>query len=398
MKRPIYLDHHATTPLDPRVLAAMLPYFEEHFGNPASKNHRWGWTAARAVEEARAECGRLLNAPPDRFVFTSSATESVNLALKGVAQAAGPGRHLIASTVEHRAVLDSLERLAARGHRVTLLPVDRHGRVEPESFAAALEPETLLASFIFANNEIGTINRMRELGEIARARGVLLHTDATQAVGRIPVDLASLPIDLLSASAHKFHGPKGAGLLYWRKRTPAIRIEPLLDGGGHEQGLRSGTLNVPAIVGLGEAARIAGLELTEEARRVGALRDRLQERLVAGLEETRVNGHPVERLPGNLNVSFGGVEGEALLAGLVDIGLSTGSACASALLKPSHVLQALGLPRERVVAAVRIGIGRWNTAAEIDHAAARIIEEVRRLRTLSPRWMAGLRESVGNKK
>jgi cysteine desulfurase len=386
MNQPIYLDHHATTPLDPRVLTAMLPYLKEHFGNPASRNHRWGWTASTAVEKAREECGRLIKAPADRIVFTSSATESINLALKGVALAAGTGRHLIASTAEHRAVLDSLERLATRGHRVTLLPVDRYGQVDPADFAAAIEPETILASFLFANNEIGTINRIRELGGIARDRGILFHTDATQAAGRLPIDLADLPVDLLSASAHKFYGPKGAGFLYWRKRSPAIRIEPLIDGGGHEKGLRSGTLNVPAIVGMGEAARIAGIEMSEEARRIGALRERLRERLVTEIEETIVNGHPVERLPGNLNLAFSCVEGEALLVGLAEIALSTGSACSSAFLKQSHVLKAIGLSRDQVTSSVRIGLGRWNTEEEIDRAAARIIEEVRRLRSISPQW------------
>jgi cysteine desulfurase len=376
---PVYLDNHATTRVDPEVLQAMLPFFEVKFGNAASINHRYGWEAAEAVEHARGEIAALVSAPPETIVFTSGATESNNLALKGVLRSAQGARHCIVSAAEHRSVLDPAKRLARQGCQLTIVPVDSTGRADPRSIEAALRPDTLLVSVILANNEVGTINLIREIAEICRARGVLLHCDAVQALGRVPVDLAELSPDLASFSAHKLYGPKGVGALHIRGGAP-IRLEPLLDGGGHERRMRSGTLAVPLIVGFGAACRLASEKLAEEAARIAALRERLWRGLSERLEGLSVNGHPVERLPGNLNVSFDGVDGEALMTSLTEIAVSSGSACTSADPEPSHVLRAMGISEARSKASLRFGLGRFTTEAEIDFAIRYVAESVGRLR------------------
>ncbi len=389
MARRIYLDHNATTPLDPRVLEAMLPFLGTECGNPASRQHAFGWSARAAVEEARERCAAAFRVGSDEIVFTSGATESINIALFGLARARpSVGRHIVSTRSEHRAVLDVLDALAFEGFEVTLLPVDDAARLDPIFLEKALRPDTVLVSVIFANNEVGSINPIGRVGSICRDRGVPLHVDATQVAGRIDIDMPALGIDLLSASAHKFHGPKGVGFLAARGLGRGLRLEPLMRGGGHERGLRPGTLNVPGIVGLAEALRIGLEEREEECRRVAALRDRLHDELVERLPGLRLNGHPVERLPGNLNLSFAGIDAESLLAGLTDVAASTGSACSSAALKPSHVLEAMGLPRERIRSSVRFGLGRGTTADEIDYAVQRIVEETRRLRRISPAWEA----------
>lgn len=380
---PIYLDHHATTPVDPRVLDAMLPFFTEHFGNAASVNHSFGWHAADAVEQARAQLGRLLNADPRGFVFTSGATEANNLAIKGVMQAAGKNARLVTSAAEHPSVLDPAKRLMRSGVDVTILPVDAHGRVDPEIVAEALQTETTLVSIMTANNEVGTINPITEIASICRERGVLFHTDAVQAAGRIPVDIEILGADLLSISAHKMYGPKGVGALYVRRGSPRIVIEPLFHGGGHERQLRSGTLPVPLLAGLGKACELAGEEMREDAQRIADLRDRLWAGLNASVDGIHRNGHPIECLPGNLNVSFDGVDGDALMSGLKDIAVSSGSACTSADPEPSHVLRAMGVNDSLTRASLRFGIGRFNTSAEIDHAVDEVVALVHRLRGTS---------------
>jgi cysteine desulfurase len=377
--RPIYLDHHATTPVDPRVLDAMLPYFREKFGNASSVNHPFGWEAAEAVETAREQIAALLRTEPRCLIFTSGATEANNLAIKGVIQAAPPGSHVVTTAAEHRSVLDPIRRVARRGTEIAIVGVDEYGRVSPEMIAKALRPNTVLVSAIWANNEVGSLNPIRELAELCRDRGVLFHTDAVQAVGKIEVDLGDLPVDLLSASAHKLYGPKGVGLLFVRRGQKSIPIEPLLDGGGHEQRLRSGTLPVPLIVGFGEACRIAAAELTAEAERLLALRERLWTGLQKAIDGVVLNGHPTERLPGNLNVSFEGVDGEALMTSLSGIAVSSGSACTSADPEPSHVLRAMGRSDGLTRASLRFGLGRTTTAAEIDTAISAVAATVARL-------------------
>ena len=404
MKLPIYMDNHATTPVDARVLEAMAPYFTEKFGNAASRNHSFGWEAAEAVKKARREVASLMGAAPDEIIFTSGATESDNLAIKGVAEAcreqtksseAVPcslfpvpyldrGNHIITAAAEHRAVLDSCKRMEQQGHEVTYLPVDRYGLVDPEDVRRAITSRTILISIMAANNEVGTLQPIAEIGRVAREHGVFFHTDAVQAAGKVPIYVEQMNIDLLSLSAHKMYGPKGVGALYVRRKNPEVRLAPLLDGGGHERGLRSGTLNVPGIVGFGVACRIAADERPTESERLRRLRDRLQDGLFAELDEIRLNGHPTERLPNNLNVSFGYVDGEALLVGLSDIAVSTGAACTSAKLEPSHVLQAMGVSEELAQSSLRFGLGRFNTEEEVDYVKARVVETVRRLRELSP--------------
>jgi cysteine desulfurase len=383
--RPIYLDYSATTPVDPRVAAKMIPYLTEEFGNPASRSHAFGWTAERAVEEARAEVAALIGADPREIVWTSGATESNNLALKGAAHfLKGKGRHLVTLSTEHKAVLDTMRELERVGFEVTYLDVDSNGLVEPERFAAALRPDTTLASVMFVNNEIGVIQDIAALGEICRARGVLLHVDAAQATGKLPIDLSALKVDLMSLSAHKTYGPKGIGALYVR-RKPRVRLEAQMHGGGHERGMRSGTLATHQIVGMGEAFRLARLGMAEENERIRALRDRL----LAGLNELeaiRVNGDMPRRIPHNLNVSFNFVEGESLMMAIKDIAVSSGSACTSASLEPSYVLRALGLPDELAHSAIRFSLGRFTTAAQIDRAIALVRESVHRLRQMSPLW------------
>lgn len=379
-KRPIYLDHHATTPVDPRVLEKMLPFFSEKFGNAASVNHIFGWEAAEAVEVAREQIAALLHADPRSLVFTSGATEANNLALKGVVRAAPPNCHVIATAAEHRSVLDPLKRMQRSGTEVTFLPVDGDALVRPEQVAEAIRPNTVLVSVICANNEVGSINPIRELAAICREREVLFHTDAVQAVGKISLDLSELRVDLLSASAHKLYGPKGVGVLFVRRDRARIAIEPLLHGGGHERNLRSGTLPVPLIVGFGEACRIAAAEMVDEASRLAELRDQLLAGLQRAIDGVILNGHPTQRLPGNLNVSIERVDGEALMTGLTGIAVSSGSACTSADPEPSHVLRAMGRDDALTRASLRFGLGRSTTPAEIDAAIQIVCDVVAKLR------------------
>jgi cysteine desulfurase len=386
MSRPIYMDYHATTPVDAAVLEVMLPFFKENFGNAASRNHLFGWDAESAVEAAREQVAKLIGASAKEITFTGGASESNNLAIKGVLESyRDKGNHLVTCATEHRSVIDTCRSLARKGMaRLTVLPVDRYGRVDPAAVEAALTPETVLVSVMLANNEIGTIHPLAEIGQIAKRRGVLLHSDATQGVGKILVDVDSMAIDLLSLSAHKICGPKGVGALYLRSKNPRVRIDPLVEGGGQERGLRSGTLNVPGIVGLGKACEVAGAVMAEEGKRLASLRDGLQRVLTTELDHVTLNGHPTERLPGNLNLSFGYVEAESLLMALNrEIALSTGSACSSATLEPSYVLKALGQGDEIAHSSIRFGLGRFNTAEEVDTVAKRVIAEVRRLRKLS---------------
>ena len=379
----VYLDHHATTPVDPRVLTAMLPFFGAKFGNPASRSHRFGWEAEQAVELARKRVAALAGAAPREIVFTSGATESNNLAIKGVAEAyRANGNHIVTMAAEHRAVLDPVRHLERSGYTATILAPRADGLLDLEGLRAAIRPETLLVSVMFANNEIGVIQPVREIAAICRERGVLFHCDGAQAFGKIPVDVDADRIDLLSVSAHKMYGPKGVGALVVRRRR--VQLAAQMDGGGHESGLRSGTLNVPAIVGFGEACVLCAEQMADESARVGALRDRLLEHLRRGLEGVTVNGSLARRLAGNLNLSFAGVNAETLLMSLPEIALSTGSACSSAVAEPSHVLRALGIGEELARSSVRFGIGRFNTAEEIDLVAARVIESVKRLRALTP--------------
>jgi len=385
MSRLVYLDNHATTPVDPRVLDAMLPYFSERFGNAASKSHAFGWAAEEAVEAARADMAKLIGAQAKELIITSGATESDNLAIKGVIEFhAERGEHIITAATEHKAVLDTCKALEKAGRAtVTVLPVDRVGQVDPEAVRAALTTRTVLISLMHANNEIGALHPLAAVGRIAKEAGVLFHCDAAQSLGKVPIDVEIMGIDLLAATAHKLYGPKGVGLLYVRSKAPRVRLLPLFHGGGHERGMRSGTLNVPGAVGFGRACSLAASEMTAEADQIARLRDRLYGRLVAGLEAVTLNGPVEDRLPGNLNVSLAGVEGDSLMAALPDVAVSSGSACTSATLEPSHVLRAIGLDDEAAHASIRFGIGRFNSVADIDYAAERVIHEVRRLRSLS---------------
>jgi cysteine desulfurase len=382
---PIYLDHHATTPVDPRVLDAMLPYFAEKFGNASSRHHAFGWAARDAVEDARARVASLIGASPRDIVFTSGATESDNLAIKGLAGASrSTRRHIVTVVTEHRAVLDPCRRLEQDGFRVTRLGVGRDGLVSLADVRDAVDDETLVVSVMTANNEIGVIQPIGEIAAIARSRGARVHTDAVQAAGKIPFDVNALGVDLASITAHKMYGPKGVGALYVRRGKPRIELAPLIDGGGHERGLRSGTLNVPAIVGFGAAAQVCGDVMAGESVRLRGLRDRLSGRLHAGLDGLLVNGSMTDRLPHNLSVSFRGVHGEALLMSLGDIAVSTGAACATAAAEPSHVLEAIGLDAELARSTIRFGLGRFNTAEDVDAAADAVVTSVRRLREMSP--------------
>jgi len=389
MKTPVYLDYHATTPVDPRVLEAMLPFFTEKFGNASSRHHAFGWEAEHAVETARRQVAELIGASPQEIVFTSGATESNNLALKGAAaRFAGHGGHILTAVTEHKAVLDACRWLEQNGFEVTYLPVDRDGLIDLERLRRSIRPNTILVSIMHANNEIGVLQPLAEIGRIARERGVLFHTDAAQSAGKVPIDVEESHIDLLSLSAHKMYGPKGVGALYVRRKNPRVEIEPQIHGGGHERGLRSGTLNVPGIVGLGKACEICRLEMPAEAERVGRLRDRLKQLLEEGLEEIHINGAMSPRLPNNLNVSFAHVLADSLLMALRDVAVSSGSACSSATQAPSHVLQALGLESDLARSSIRFGLGRFTTGEEIEFAAARVIETVKRLRELSPLYQA----------
>ena len=383
IKLPIYLDNHATTPLDPRVLEAMLPFFTSRFGNAASNSHSFGWEAAAAVEKARRQIAASIGALPQEIVFTSGATESDNLALKGVAEGCREkGDHIITAVTEHKAVLDSCKHLEKIGCRVTYLPVGSDGLIELDQLKDAFTDRTILVSIMAANNETGVLQPVEEIGRLCRERGVLFHSDAVQALGKIPLDVTRANLDLASLTAHKLYGPKGCGALYVRQNA-AGQLVPLIDGGGHENGLRSGTLNVPGIVGFGRTCEIAHAEMPEESCRIAGLRNRLRDRLVAGLDHVTVNGSMEHRLPGNLNMSFLEVDGETLLTGLNDVALSSGSACSSGKTHASYVLKALGLSDEAAGSAIRFGIGRFNTEAEIDYVSGRIIELVKNLREVS---------------
>jgi len=385
MKMPIYLDYNATTPVDPRVVEAMLPCFGEHFGNAASRTHAYGWAAAKLVEDARERLAAGIGAQPEELVFTSGATEANNLAIKGaVWSLAGKGRHIVTCATEHKAVLDPCRRLGDEGFSLTVLPVDGYGRLDADQIRVAITTDTTLVSVMLANNEIGTLQPVREIAAVCRERGVVVHCDATQAVGKIPVSVEDLGIDLLSFSAHKIYGPKGVGALYIRRRRPRLSLTPLLDGGGHEQGLRSGTVNVPGVVGFARALELCLEAIPGEAERLTRLRENLRGRLVASLDRVIENGHPIERLPNTLNLSFGGVDGAALLVGLREVAVSSGSACTSADPKPSHVLQALGRTRQLADAALRFSLGRPTTEAEIEAAGEAVVREVTRLRGASP--------------
>ncbi len=383
MDLPIYMDNHATTRVDPRVLDVMLPYFADTYGNAASRTHDFGWTAESAVEDAREQVAAILNATPKEIIFTSGATESSNLAIKGVAHAnRDRGRHIITQATEHHATLDSCDALRRQEFEITILPVDANGLINLDRLKEACRPDTILITIMVANNEVGVVQPFSEIGHFCRERGITFHTDAAQAIGKIPIDVNDAQIDLLSLSAHKFHGPKGAGALYVRNR-PRPRLIAQMDGGGHERGLRSGTMNVPGIVGLGEASRIARNELAEEASQLLALRTDLHDQLTGRIEGIHPNGHLEKRLPGNLNVSFEAVDGEGLLMGLREIALSSGSACTSASLEPSYVLRAMGLSKDLAQSSIRFGLGRFNTQEEVDYVVGRVSEEVDRLRQIA---------------
>jgi cysteine desulfurase len=383
LKLPIYMDNHATTPVDPRVLQEMMPYFTDKFGNAASRNHAFGWAAEAAVETARERIAKLIGATNKEIIFTSGATESDNLAIKGVAEMyREKGNHIITAVTEHKAVLDTCKRLEKYGYRVTYLPVQKDGLIDLDDLKRAFDDKTILVTMMAANNEIGVLQPIEEIGKLCRERGVIFHSDATQAVGKTPVDKQC--IDLMSISAHKMYGPKGVGALYVRRKNPRVQLSPVIDGGGHERGMRSGTLNVSGIVGLGKACAIATDEMPKEACHLAGLRNRLKDKIMSRLDEVYINGSMEHRLPGNLNISFAYVEGESLLMGINDVAVSSGSACTSATLEPSYVLKALGTGDELAHSSIRFGLGRFNTEAEVDYVADRVCETVERLRELSP--------------
>ncbi|HKE82615.1 MAG TPA: IscS subfamily cysteine desulfurase [Vicinamibacterales bacterium] len=385
MKLPIYLDYHATTPVDPRVLEVMLPYFTQQFGNAASRNHAFGWGAEEAVENARKQVADLIGASAKEVIFTSGATESNNLAIKGVAEMyREKGNHVVTCVTEHKAVIDTCKKLEKQGARVTYLPVQKDGRISLDDLRDAITEKTILITIMTANNEIGVLQPIAEIGAIAKEKGILFHTDAVQAVGKIPVNVNELKVDLLSLSAHKMYGPKGAGALYVRRRNPRVLLSEQISGGGHERGMRSGTLNVPGIVGLGKAAELCRNEMAVEGERLRGLRDYLNEQLHRSLDELYVNGSMEHRLPHNLNVSFAYVEGESLLMGINDVAVSSGSACTSASLEPSYVLKALGAGDDLAHSSIRFGLGRFTTKEEVDYVVQKLTSVVRRLREMSP--------------
>ena len=391
MSTPIYLDYQATTPVDPAVLETMLPYFLERFGNAASRGHAFGWAAEEAVGRARKQIAELLGASPKEIIFTSGSTEAINLAMKGAAAMYGSkGRHIVTTMVEHKAVLDTAKHLEQDGFEVTYVEPDGSGRVSAEAISAALREDTILVTVIWANNEVGTLNPIREIGALCHERGVLFFTDATQAVGKVPVDVLADGVDLLCLSAHKLYGPKGVGCLYVRRRNPRVRLVAQIDGGGHERGMRSGTLNVPGIVGLGKACELSAEHLEEESARLTELRERFEGQLLGALEFTHLNGNAQERIPGCSNISCQYVEGESLIIGIKDNAVSSGSACTSASLEPSHVLRAMAVSDELAQCSIRFGFGRFTTTAEVDSAAAQVREAVTRLRELSPLYEMAL--------
>jgi cysteine desulfurase len=387
LKLPIYLDNNSTTRTDPRVLEGMLPYFTEHYGNAASRTHAFGWRAEEAVDRAREQVAALVGASKKEIVFTSGATESNNLAIKGAAaMLRNQGRHIITARTEHKAVLDPCKRLEREGFEVTFLPVDEYGRVSADQVANAITDRTILVSIMTANNEVGTVQPIGAIGRVCKARGVLFHTDAAQAAGTLPIDIEEMGIDLLSLSAHKMYGPKGVGALYVRRRNPAVRLEPILDGGGHERGMRSGTLPVPLIVGFGLACELSQAARAEESPRLERLRERMHSGICEHLSDVSLNGHLSERLPGNLNLSFAFIEGEALLMALKDLAVSSGSACTSASVEPSYVLRAMGVSDALAHASIRFGLGRFNTEEEVDYAIEAVVATVNRLRAISPEY------------
>jgi cysteine desulfurase len=388
---PIYMDYHSTTPVDPEVLEAMLPYFREHFGNAASRNHAFGWNAEAAVDRAREQIGSLLGCKPQEIVFTSGATESDNLAVKGVAYAMKhKGDHIVTSVIEHHAVLDSCRRLEKEGFRVTYLPVDKAGLVDPMAVEEAITDKTILVTIMYANNEIGVLQPVKEIGAICRQKGIVFHSDAVQAVGKIPARVDDLNLDVMSLTAHKMYGPKGVGALYVRMTRPPVKLVPLMDGGGHERGRRSGTLAVPGIVGLGAACAKSERVMEEESKRLVGLRERLKKGIFERLDHIYLNGHPEKRLPGNCNISFEFVEGESLLMAMKEVAVSSGSACTSATLEPSYVLMALGVGEELAHSSIRFGLGRWNTEEEVDFVVEKVGERVKRLREMSPLYAMAL--------
>ena len=385
VRLPIYMDNHATTPLDPRVLDAMLPYFGTIFGNAASRNHQFGWEAEQAVDKAREQISKLIGCTPKELIFTSGATESNNLAIKGIAEMyREKGNHVITQVTEHKAVLDTCKKLERQGFEVTYLPVQEDGLISIDALKAAMTEKTILVTIMYANNEIGVIQPVREIGKLCHERGVLFHTDGVQAVGKIPVNVQEDNIDVLSLTAHKIYGPKGVGALYVRRRNPRVQITEQINGGGHERGMRSGTLNVPGIVGLGRACEIAGEEMAAETARLKDLRDYLKHKFENALDYVHVNGNMDHHLPGNLNMSFVHVEGESLLMGINDIAVSSGSACTSATLEPSYVLKALGLGDDVAHSSIRFGLGRFNNKAEVDYVSDKVIDVVQHLREMSP--------------
>lgn len=385
LKLPIYMDNNSTTRTDPRVVEAMIPFFTEKYGNSASRNHSYGWDAEEAVDSAREQVASIINASSKEIIFTSGATEANNLAIKGVASMyRKKGNHFISTITEHKAVIDPLKRIERDGCKVTFLNVDKNGMISLEELENSITDETVLVSLMAGNNEIGTLHPLKEIGKICKAKGVLFHTDATQAVGKVPVDVDEMGIDLLSLSGHKMYGPKGIGLLYVRRKDPRVRLDAMMDGGGHERGMRSGTLPVPMIVGLGMAAEIARKEMSAESQRLLHLRNRLHTGITSKLEDVYLNGHPELRLPGNLNLSFAFVEGEGLMMGIKDIAVSSGSACTSASLEPSYVLKALGLGDELAHSSIRFGLGRFTTEEEIDFVIQDVVRAVNHLRDMSP--------------
>jgi cysteine desulfurase len=387
VKLPIFLDSHSTTPMDPRVLEVMMPYFTDRFGHPGSRNHPFGWEAEAAMERGREQVARLIGArDPKEVVFTSGGTEADNLALKGIAEMYRErGDHIVTTVIEHRAVLDTCRRLEKQGVRVTYVPVGADGIVDVDAIRSAITDRTILISVMLANNEIGTLQPIAEVGKLAKEKGIVFHTDAVQAVGKVPVDVEKMGIDLLTATAHKVYGPKGIGALYVRRKGPRVRIAPMIDGGGHERGARSGTVPVPLAVGFGKAADICREVMGEEGSRLARLRDRLQDRILSTIDETYLNGHPEKRLPHNLNISFAYVEGESVLMGLnKEVALSSGSACTSATLEPSYVIAALGVGADLAHSSIRFGLHRFTTEEEVDYVAERTIEVVKRLRDMSP--------------
>jgi cysteine desulfurase len=387
VKLPIYLDNNSTTPLDPRVLEAMMPYFTDIFGNAASKSHEFGWKAEAAVESSRAKIAKLISSEPKEIIFTSGATESVNLALKGASEAyRSKGNKIITSPIEHKVVLDTCKTLQKRGFVVEYLKVDKYGLIDLNELSDLIDEKTILVSIMFANNEIGTIQSVNEIGKLCRDKGVLFHTDAAQALGKIEINVNEMNIDLMSLSAHKLYGPKGVGALYIRSKSPAVKLVPQIDGGGHERGFRSGTLNVPAIAGFGKACEIAFNEMKEEALRLNKLRIKLYDGIRGELEGVQLNGHPEKRLAGNLNLSFEHVNSDALMMAMKELAVSSGSACSSAEVEPSHVLQAIGTNDEVMHSSIRFGIGRFNTEEEIEYAAAKVVEKVTELRNISPAY------------